>query len=218
MPFRTTKNTVLPGVKYTALWVDNEAKHLFSWGGAGPHGNLEGAKDRKLYDLKTDGKGGGEWSRKEPDPHPYRAAEMGYATCGNTGYFLGGYTSTLTQDSIASSGEYLAPELYSLDLETLEMSQKSVDGFNPPDGTYRAGRAACGSVGDSNDIFFAFGGEFNEKVDFDFEIKPLPFSSLYFYDTKAEKWHVQRTRGDIPEGRSFLCSVGAKSPHGTYEM
>ena len=214
MPIKTTK-TDFPAIKRGALWVDDEAKHLYSWGGEGTSDDSEGAEDKNLWTFEPDGDGGGKWMAKSPKNPPDRASEAGYATCGNTGYLLGGILNELTDSSFDVEDEPYEG-FHSLDLKTGKWAKKDTGDFNAPYGSYQGGRATCGSITDSDPLLFFFGGRAAKEKDE--TPTDMPFNKLNFYDTKTEKWYVQSTRGDIPSGRGYFCAVGTQSPSGSYEM
>lgn len=219
VPIQTINDLHFPNVKYTALWFDDERGNLYSFGGAGPHEDDAGAGfDETIWHLDPDGEGGGFWWTAVTENSPERASEAGYAACGNTGYVLGGIVNQFTDESYDFKDDKPYEGFYSFRqvYDKWAWVKKDSSDFNTPYGTYRSGRAACGSVGDSDPLLFAFGGRAAKARGQSHMY--MPFDKLYFYDTKADTWHLQTTRGDIPPSRSYFCAVGTESPSGTYEM
>lgn len=105
--------------------------------------------------------------------------------------------------------------IFSFDMASKRWDDGSSDEFNNPYGTYKGGRAVCGSAGDSNPLLFLLGGE--AAFDGGGTAETMEYFNLTFYDSKTKEWHWQRTSGDTPPARTNFCAAGVKGPAGTYE-
>lgn len=209
-----------PLVNFAALWVDDTGKRLYSWGGEDPYLNDE-AEDKDLWVFEPNDEGGGKWSIQDPGNSDVfdditRPVKAGYATCGSTGFSLGGYYSEYTDPDTDVSDTSLST-LQSFDMETKKWSRDSVDDvFNYPSGASYAGRAVCGAPGDSDPFLFSLGGlSLGDRGD---DIESVKILNPTFYDPKSKKCHWQCTRGDGPADPSRFCAVGVRGPDETYEM
>ena len=211
----SNENENFPLVNYPALWVDNTENRLYSWGGQDPHFNDE-ADDDYLWVYVPDGEGGGDWSSRNLDEHSNWVSKAGYATCGNTGLALGGFSSKYTDSDRSSSSENGSEGIVTFEMGGTVLNEEPSTAFNSPYGVYVGGRAVCGSAVESDPLFFPVGGESFRNQDADAE-GMVEMRNLTFYNPKEKTWHWQHT-GNPPPPRADFCAVGVQSPDDTYEM
>lgn len=221
MPFKTIDNGDFPNVKDFGLWVDDAGKRIYRWGGRGLYYDERVAEETAMWVFQPDGEGGGEWTQhEEPDGEDEfknipRTFDSGCATCGNTGFCVGGVINNLTDSSWSEVGNTLVKSVTTFDMETEIFSSWPIRDFNGRYLSYRAGRAVCGSVADANPLLLLGGWAFDSR---DPRRNEMSFVNLTWYDTETETWHWQRTSGDFPLSRSNFCAAGARSRDGTYEV
>lgn len=178
--------------------------------------------------FDADGEGGGEWSTRDPSNRQdfidtTRTSEGGCATCGGTGYCLGGTASRFTDaDSEAdTTGNRLVEQLVSLDMESMEWKNEGAEEFNQPYGSFQGGEAVCGAAGEADPVLLFLGGEaYDDRIvplSTD-EAEQMQFFNLTWLDPGTGKWHWQRTSGDTPPARSNFCATGIRSSEGTYDV
>lgn len=69
----------------------------------------------------------------------------------------------------------------------------------------------------SRGILVAMGGDRAGQEDQD-EDDLIPFTNVRVYDLATEKWHEQKTSGNIPLGRKDFCMAGVASNGHTFEI
>ena len=213
-----------------SLWVDTAEKRIYNWGGDRGYvwNDLKDDEDEDdeynrlvLMVFDPDGEGSGAWSTEEPkNPDTFNnflvGSEAGHASCGGTGYHLGGIRRTFLtrgyEDETPSTG------LVSFNFETKEWSNDSSVQFNSPHGTYTGGRAVCGNAADSGPLLFFLGGDARAGERPRLTRESVRMNNITFYDTKTRVWRWQLTSGDTPAPRQHFCAVGMQGPGGTYDM
>lgn len=97
-----------PALIREAMWIDAARQLINVWGGAGATGSTD-ANDTHNWELTVDGSGGGSWKFEDLESPSQmaglqRAAGGAAATCYNTGFYLGGYTTTQNGTDILVPG------------------------------------------------------------------------------------------------------------------
>jgi hypothetical protein len=221
--FQSINKGSYPPVDYPGLWTNPISKEIYSWGG----NDTTSATNKHLWVFVPDGNGGGTWSIQEPaNPGVIRTAGGAAATCGMTGFYLGGFGDEATDEVFASiqsiSTDFGPPGLLAFDMTTRTWSNETSLPFGAASGVYQFGQAVCVPTFGSNGLLMILGGETILGLStYQGPTTPtlyVPLNNLTFYDPAAKNWYWQMTTGDSPRTRAFFCAVGIAGPNQTYEM
>jgi hypothetical protein len=213
---KTVKNPG-PTLKNFALWSDPATGALYSWGGEGPYGNQNGARNKTLWQFTPDGAGGGAWATKGPaNPDAFldirRNTRGAAAVCAGKGYYLGGAAGPATD---ADARRLMAtPGLLSYDLATGAWRNETAPDMAQ---TTQAGEALCAPFGGGGGVLVFVGGIYT-AVDDTTAQRQLAMDRITVYNPATSEWLSQKATGEIPDQRSWHCAAGVAGPNGTYEM
>ena len=133
--------------------------------------------------------------------------DRGYQAYGNgSAYVLGGYNGSL------SGYDYIYPGMIKFDMSTQIFSNISSEtGATSPSGLpgEYGGMQYVPTFG-SNGVFVLMGGwDGNNLID---------FGEVLVFDPASGSWYHQTTTGNKPAPRYAICTAGAASTNGTYEI
>ncbi|KAJ3544351.1 hypothetical protein NM208_g3099 [Fusarium decemcellulare] len=223
--FRQLDNGDMPPVIWPNLWPHSTSNTLYKWGGAKSFGQELGDEGEKtIWSLQADGNGGGEWTKTNPlqskDWQDTRQGGFGAAaTCDNEfGVSLGGYAFKSTDPDLSDVDEPIpVPGILSFNMETREWANSSTKELSPPLGTWQEGTAVCTTDFGDNPLVVALGGE-HTAVGTKDRLGLMKLDTIHLFDPIKKCWLLQTATGDIPDDRNDFCSVGVRSPNGTYEI
>ena len=209
---------IAPNGKNSALWADHKSNSVYSWGGDAPYPDTiaKGADNKNLWAFTPDGKGGGSWaSRAANNPAVFLGIRRGAygisASCNGVGFVLGGRANPYTDSSLRS--EISMPGLIMYNMGSGNWENRTATGNYE---TAMAGEAMCLPFGPNGLVMF-LGGAFSSLTD-PYQLSPINFNNVTFYDPVANIWYSQTTTGSQPDQRQYFCSTGVAGPNGTFEM
>lgn len=204
-----------------AMWTDEARQLIYMWG------DVEGAvsthvNDTYTWELTGDGIGGGfwEWENLESPSQIaglQQASAGAAATCYNTGFNLGGQTTTQNGTVI------FVPGLLTYNMSSHTWSNESAAPFTTH-GTSVGAEAVClPDFGPRGLILFlggitSVGDNLLESLFALFRSPGVAFDNLTVYDPFTREWYWQTTTGNRPTPRHEFCAVGVQGPQNTYEM
>lgn len=191
------------------------------WGGAGGTESTH-ANDPDIWEFTVDGTGGGSWKFEDLESPSQmaglqRASAGAGATCYNTGFNLGGYTTT--QDGT----DILVPGLLTYNMTSQAWANESAAPFTTHRTSIGAEAVCLPAFGPRGLVLF-LGGLTSVDDNWLDALGPLSqspgiaFDNLTVYDPFARQWHWQTTTGNRPTPRHEFCAVEVQGPQNTYEM
>lgn len=210
----TTKPNGVPSLNDGSLWYD-ESRQLLYTGYTGTVFAFDSnttllPPPESIWTFKPDNLGSGTWNHiiysSNPLWNTIVRTNRGYQAYGNgSAYVLGGYNAFL-------SGYYIYPGMIKFDMSSQLFSNISSEtGATSPSGhpgEYGAMQYVP-SFG-SNGVFVVMGGwDGNNLVDFGY---------VLVFDPASGEWYNQTTTGNKPFPRYSICTAGAASTNGTYEI
>jgi hypothetical protein len=223
----TNKNVVLrttprksPAKANVALWTDTAEGAFYSWGGRFPQ--ARNITEPELWKFTADGKGGGSWSRVEPE-NPTRFGDLhptedgAFANSPDTGFMIGGVAHAHTEVGYAAADALSG--MVTFDMKTRTW-QNGTTNFSP----FGAGRLIHARAqyvpgfGDSG-LVFVLGGYAPER-DVNKGFGPAyGFENVTFFDPKTKQTYTQATTGDAPTSpRGQFCSAVFPTADGGQDM
>ncbi|KAI2629353.1 hypothetical protein GGS21DRAFT_492277 [Xylaria nigripes] len=208
-----------PGLSRQTHWIDASTKSLYTWGGFTLNGS---SPSRELWQLMTNGAGGGTWS--QVTQRDYLAFSKLKGTFGtaftqskDAGYAFGGAVMHSSDGSIdKESPGYATPGLVSYNFHTGEWVNSSTSSYGGY-GTSINARAEFVPFGPNGLLLFLGGAE--TPVDATNEtIVEVNWNSITMVDPVTNQWYKQSTSGTKPPTVESHCSVGVPGPNGTYEI
>ncbi|KAH8885365.1 hypothetical protein GQ53DRAFT_829081 [Thozetella sp. PMI_491] len=181
----------------------------------------------QIWRLTADGAGGGFWQFEYPknltQVLDFQRAQRGsFATCFNTGFYLGGLKVDIDPVTKARK-RLLVPGLLTHNLTSQTWANESATAF-ATFGTSYGGEAVCVPPFGPNGLVLFLGGVTSKGLDFLDADKSLAdsagvdFDNLTFYDPFKKEWHSQEATGNRPSPRQGFCAVGVQGPNTTYEI
>lgn len=194
------------------FWANYDEEHLLLWGGSDVSEDDTGARERKLWRLLPDERGGGNWETDDVPSEIKRTTRGGYASCGGTGYAMGGRGNIRTDKSAFGENGVVVPGLITYDFDKKDWHNQSTTAVTE-DGGWLRGEALCVEMPDRSPKLLLFGG--TPSLD---EGEAVDFVYVHYWDPDQKKWFQQETVGTRPPSRVDTCAVGVPGPNGTYEM
>ena len=164
-----------------------------------------------MWTFQPDNLGSGTWnqiiSSSAPVWDTIVRTDRGYQAYGNgSAYVLGGYNSSLT------GYNYIYPGMIKFDMATQTFYNISSEtGATSPSGHpgEYGGMQYVPTFG-SNGVFVLMGGWDGDSL--------IDFGEVLVFDPASGSWYSQMTTGDKPAPRYSICTAGAASTYGTYEI
>jgi hypothetical protein len=204
-----------------AMWTDEARQLIYMWG------DVEGAlsthvNDTLTWELTGDGTGGGFWKFENLESPSQmaglqRASAGAAATCYNTGFNLGGQTTTQNGTAI------FVPGLLTYNMSSHTWSNESAAPFTTH-GTSVGAEAVCLPDFGPRGLLLFLGGitsvnnNWLDPVSALSKSPGVAFDNLTVYDPFTREWYWQTTTGNRPTPRHEFCAVGVQGPQNTYEM
>ena len=210
----TTKPNGAPSVDGGALWYDEATPLLYTgYTGAiavlGPNATMA-LPPESIWTFRPDNLGSGSWNQiispSDPVWNTIVRTQRGYQAYGNgSAYVLGGYNINL-------SGHYIYPGMIEFEMSSQVFSNISSEtGATSPSGhPGEYGSMHYVPSFGSNGVFVVMGGwDGNNLIDFGY---------VLVFDPTSGSWYNQTTTGNKPFPRYSICTAGAASSNGTYEI
>ena len=210
----TTKPNGVPSLNDGSLWYDESTQLLYT-GYTGtvvtfhPNATLSPPPE-SIWTFEPDNLGSGSWnqiiSSSDPVWNTIVRTNRGYQAYGNgSAYVLGEYNPFL-------SGQYIYPGMIKFEMSSqVFFNISSKTGATSPSGhPGEYGSMQCVPSFGSNGVFVVMGGwDGNSLID---------FGSILVFDPTSGSWYNQMTTGNNPFPRYSICTTGAASTNGTYEI
>lgn len=217
----TEKEEPLPG-NNLGLWIDDTNKTMYRWGGDGWSGSTDLAADVHIWAFEADGSGSGSWSMiKDTFDSIKSGASAAVASCGNTGFYVGGYGSNSADERLSDTifpERVPLPGLVTYNMTDNTWANQSTVAMSPPYGTYNSGEAVCVAGFGSDNVIFTLSGDTSTRASAKrVDSTLIGFDNITFYDAGKQQWYWQEATGDVPKAREEFCAVGVAG-NGTYDM
>ncbi|KAF9881251.1 kelch repeat protein [Colletotrichum karsti] len=204
------------------IWRDPTSKIFYVWGGDISF-NQKGPPEF-LWTFTGDGDGGGSWSREVSNPTDLtgfvRTREAAFAQSADTAYYLGGFAGFYSESAIEFRNRTMpVPGMLTIDMKTRSFKNISTtpNRFGTF-GTFKGGAMQFVPFGSEGLLLVLGGWEAPVTTNDPGEWFPMDFNNLTIYDPKTDKWHTQRTQGEVPSPREKFCAVGVAGPNNTYDI
>jgi hypothetical protein len=210
-----------PDLIREVMWTDEARQLICMWG------DVEGAlsthvNDTLTWELTGDGTGGGSWKFENLESPSQmaglqRASAGAATTCYNTGFNLGGQTTTQNGTAI------FVPGLLTYNMSSYTWSNESATPFTTY-GTSVGAEAVCLPDFGPGGLLLFLGGitsvddNWLDPVSALSKSPGVAFDNLTVYDPFTREWYWQTTTGNRPTPRHEFCAVGVQGPQNTYEM
>ena len=209
--------TCVPVLNQEVLWSAGDNKSAFAFGGE--QSWLLGRwmpPEVDLWQLTSDGKGGGDWSMFNVGNNPSfgnltRPDSALAATVDGTGFILGGIENSHSSYPMENmTGQNALGGIVAFNMTSNEWSNTSM----PSDMVRPLGKngilASVPIFGPEGLLLAAGTGTIDQD--------PTSFETITIYEPGGKTWHNQTSTGIIPKGRDKACAVGIQGDNGTYEM
>ena len=206
-----------------ALWFDEKRNLIYCFGGFRTYlDSYDPTPFESMWAFTPDGKGTGSWEEvlgpTGTDTFPSdikRPFYGGFYSESSYGYYVGGYKSSRSTQSMDSNTAVISHGLLKFDFGDLKIT-------NTSDGDYGRSRSfenVAGSGKVVNVPTYGAGGIIILLGEGDLN-NVMSFNNITIYDKTAQNWYSQLASGDLPEPRSDFCIVGIQGTieSGNFEM
>ncbi|KAK2052192.1 hypothetical protein LY76DRAFT_527169, partial [Colletotrichum caudatum] len=201
-----------------AYFVDASSGTAYGWGGfiakdPAPSQTFVGK-------FVADGGGGGSWSTKSGSESDHKGlAELrrshggAVASTPDSGFYFGG----ISEDTTSAGWNDWVSGYFQFDFKSRQRTWTNYTDspYSPSRTRYAAAAHYVPTLGPNGVIMVMGGNEFDAGGGGGSD---LSMETVWFLDPVTHKWYSQKTNGRPPARRRWPCTVGARSPNGTYEM
>lgn len=206
-----------PPLNQQILWPGGDNRTAFAFGGEVTWLlNKLPAPPIELWQLTSDGQGGGNWSNFNVGNNPgfahLRRPDVALgATVDETGFILGGLQNSHSGPTTQNlKGHIPIPGIVAFNMSSNTWSNSSMPSSLMP---YNGKNGILASVPTFGPRGLLVATGINPT-----SANPEPFHTITIYEPGSRQWHNQTATGDVPEGRDKACVVGVQGDNGTYEV
>ncbi|KAK2028033.1 hypothetical protein LX32DRAFT_640423 [Colletotrichum zoysiae] len=203
-----------------AYFVDASSGTAYGWGGfidkdPAPSQTLVGK-------FVADGGGGGSWSTESESESDHKGlAELrrshggAVASTPDSGFYFGG----ISEDTSSPGWNDWVSGYFRFDFRSRQRTWTNYTDspYSPSRTRYAAAAHYVPTLGPNGVIMVMGGNEFDAGAGGGGYID-LSMETVWFLDPVTHEWYSQKTSGRPPARRRWSCTVGARSPNGTYEI
>jgi len=211
----------VPSLNQGVIWKDPNQTVFYPWAGQVSDIAIDyPPPPLKLWRFAVNG-AGGSWSQVPESSTTFntlvRQARGWGLTVGDTGYYLGGILSSLSDPSAGSTATSMSM-ITSLNFTSGAWSKDLRIDLNSQGTVIGQKVLAITALGlDQRDLLVLIGG-YDPDCSSCGNSSYTYFSNITIYDPYIDLWLAQQATGPAPAPREAFCAVAIKGDNGTYEM